>query len=395
MRRRLVVHALWALVAPALIGAYAFSGARLAWTASSDPKTPRQPWAFALAGPTPAGITSGVALVSYTVSHDHASSARQAIADGNRLIARLPTGYRLAAGVGARRIAVREQGGVFYVCALARALQGPVPSTTTPVECAAGPLPLRFADVAWTSGRTLAAAANPARYREARAMGTAAGGPSTRTVAALAIDWLGRLGHGRSGAAFALLLAAGLLGIVAFALRAPRRRAARAAWSGALGCAVALVAVDVGARVVCGPACPRFGIGDGIVNLSLGGAQLHRNMSIWGDEGPLVELVVLLAVSCAVVVALRRGNRLLMFAAAVTLLGTATNLGEVTLRAYDTDYLWVGNGLRMTPFNLGDVYELGGGVLMAYCCLRTIVAAPPVPLRLRLPHADAERAASS
>jgi hypothetical protein len=38
----------------------------------------------------------------------------------------------------------------------------------------------------------------------------------------------------------------------------------------------------------------------------------------------------------------------------------------------------------MTPFNLGDVYEFGGGVLMAYCCLRTIAAAPPAGAFVRL-----------
>ena len=34
-------------------------------------------------------------------------------------------------------------------------------------------------------------------------------------------------------------------------------------------------------------------------------------------------------------------------------------------------------------FNLGDAYEFGGGVLMAYCCLRTIVTAPRAPALVR------------
>lgn len=385
MSRRLLVHVLWALVAPAVIGAYAFAGARVAWTTSAETRTPSQPWAYALSGPTPSGITSAVALVSYAVAHDHAATAAQAVADGNRLIARVPTGYRLARRVGPDLIAVREHGGVFYVCARAGTLPSPVASLGSPVECAVGPLPVRFANVAWTSGRSLAAAADPARYRSVRSVSAPGVGPSTRTIAALALGWLSRLGHGRSGAGFALVLAAALLGVVVFALRSPRRRATGMAWPRALGCAVALVALDVGARLTCGPACPRFGISGGIVDVSLGGAQLHRHISVWGDEGPLVEVVVVAAVACAVVVALRRANRLLMFAAALTLLGTVTNLGEVALRAYDTDYLWFGNELLMTPFNLGDLYELGGGVLMAYCCLRTIVSAPPSRALVRVP----------
>jgi hypothetical protein len=79
------------------------------------------------------------------------------------------------------------------------------------------------------------------------------------------------------------------------------------------------------------------------------------------------------------VVAVRASNRLLLFAAALVLLGTLTNLGEVAVRAYDTDYLWFGSALRTTPFNLGDAYEFGGGVLMAYCCLRTVASAPRPP----------------
>jgi lipoprotein signal peptidase len=96
-----------------------------------------------------------------------------------------------------------------------------------------------------------------------------------------------------------------------------------------------------------------------------------------------VELVVLLAVACAAVVAVRASNRLLLFAAALVLLGTLTNLGEVAVRAYDADYLWFGSAMRTSPFNLGDAYEFGGGVLMAYCCLRTIVTAPRAPAFVR------------
>jgi lipoprotein signal peptidase len=92
-----------------------------------------------------------------------------------------------------------------------------------------------------------------------------------------------------------------------------------------------------------------------------------------------VELVVVLAVACAVVVAWRRSSPLLMCAAALMLLGILTNLGETAVRGYDTDYLWFGSAMRTTPFNLGDVYELCGGVVMAYCCLRAIMAAPRAP----------------
>jgi hypothetical protein len=201
---------------------------------------------------------------------------------------------------------------------------------------------------------------------------TVGAAPSTT----LAIDWLSHLGHGRSGAGFALLLAAVLLAVVGFALRSPHRPTARMRWPRALAAAVALVALDIGARVACGPTFPRFTLGDGLIDVSLGGAELHRHVSMWGDEGPAVELLLGLAVVCAGVVAVRRSSRILMFAAALTLLGTVTNLAEVALRAYDTDYLWFGNAFLMTPFNLGDVYEFGGGVLMACCCLRAILAAP-------------------
>jgi hypothetical protein len=379
--RRLLVYGLWALVTPALIGAYAFTGARITWTASADGQTPPQPWAFALTGP-PSGITSAVALTSYTVAHDHVESAREAIAAGNRLIASVPTGYRLSSRLGGNRIAVRERDGVFYVCARADVFEGVWRSQKSLVECAAGPLPLRFADVAWTSGHSLAAAASPVRYREARAAGIASRNPSTRTIAALATDWLSRLGHGRSGAGIDLVLAAALLAVAAFALRSPRRPA-RMGWRGALAGAVTLVALDGAARVACGPGSARLGIHVGLLDVTMGGAQLHRNMSVWGDEGPIVELVVVLAVACAAVVALRRASPLLMFAAALMLLGTLTNLGEVAVRGYDTDYLWLGSAVRTTPFNLGDLYEFCGGLVAAYCCLRTIVSAPRAPALAR------------
>jgi hypothetical protein len=381
VRRRLLVYGLWALVAPVLIGAYAFTGARITWTASADAKTPPQPWAFALAGP-PAGITSAVALTSYTVAHDHVKTAREAIAVGNRLIASVPTRYRLSSRLGGNRIAVRERDGVFYICARADVFQGVWRSERSLVECAAGPLPVRFADVAWTSGRSLAAAASPARYRAARAADVARREPSTRTIAALATDWLSRLGHGRSGAGIDLVLAAALLCVAAVALRSPRRPA-RVGWRGALAGAVALVALDAAARVACGPASPRLGLHAGILDVTVGGAQLHGHMSVWGDEGPLVELVVVLAAACAAVVALRRASPLLMLAAALMLLGTLTNLGEVAIRGHDTDYLWLGSAVRTTPFNLGDVYEFCGGLVTAYCCLRTIVSAPRAPALAR------------
>ena len=382
MRRRLLVYAVWALVAPALIGAYAFSGARGAWAATPGAQAPSQSWAFALTAP-PAGITSAVALTSYAVAHDHARNAHQVVAAGNRLIAQVPTGYRLSSRLGLGRVAVRERGGVFFICVRTDVLEGVRQPRRSLVECAAGPLPLRFANVAWTSGRTIAAATRPAVYRTARQAGGTGTNPPAHAIAGLAVDWVSRLGHGRSGAWVDLALALGLLGAAALALRCPRRRPCRVPWRGAVAGALALVALDVAARVICGPACPRVGIRAGIVDVGLGGAHLHRHMSMWGDEGPYVELVVLLAVACAAVVAVRRSNRLLLFAAALVLLGTLTNLGEVAVRAYDTDYLWFGSALRTTPFNLGDAYEFGGGVLMAYCCLRTIVTAPHVPALVR------------
>jgi len=378
VRRRLLVYGVWALVAPALVGAYAFSGARGAWAATSGTRAPSQPWAFALTAP-PAAITSAVALTSYAVAHDHARNAREVVAAGNRLIAQLPTGYRLGGRLGLGRIAVRKRGGVFFVCVRTAVLEGVRQPPRNLVECAAGPLPLRFADVAWTSGRTLASATRPALYRTARQAGGAGTNPPARAIAGLAVDWVSRLGHGRSGAWVDLALALGLLGAAALALRCPRRRPRRIPWRGAVAGALVLVALDVAARAVCGPACPRVGISAGIVDVGLGGAHLHRHMSMWGDEGPLVELVVLLAVACAAVVAVRGSNRLLLFAAALVLLGTLTNLGEVAVRSYDTDYLWFGSALRTTPFNLGDAYEFGGGVLMAYCCLRTVASAPRPP----------------
>jgi hypothetical protein len=378
VRHRLLVYGLWALVAPALIGAYAFSGARITWTSTPAAKVPPQPWAFALTGP-PSGITSAVALTSYTVAHDHVHTAREVIAAGNRMIRSVPTRYRLGSRIGPGRIAVRERDGVFYVCARENVFQGVWRSPGSLIECAAGPLPVRFADVAWTSGRTLAAAISPARYRAARSAQFARRAPSTRTMAALATDWLSRLGHGQSGAVVDVVLAAALLGVAALALRAPRRRRPRTAWRGALAAAVPLVGLDIAARVACGPASSRFGIRAGLLNVFVGGAQLHRHISVWGDEGPLVELVVVLAIACAAVVALRRSNPILMCAAALVLLGILTNVAEVAVRGYDTDYLWLGSTVRTTPFNLGDAYEFWGGVVMAYCCLRTIVTAPRTP----------------
>jgi len=38
-------------------------------------------------------------------------------------------------------------------------------------------------------------------------------------------------------------------------------------------------------------------------------------VSVWGNEGPLVELVVVLAVACAALVALRRASPVLMLSA--------------------------------------------------------------------------------
>jgi hypothetical protein len=377
VRRRLVVYGLWALVAPALIGAYAFSGARITWTSTAAAKTPPQPWAFALTGP-PAGITSAVALTSYTVAHDHAKTAQEVIAAGNRMIASVPTRYRLGSRIGPGRIAVRERDGVFYVCARETVFETVWRSTGSLIECAAGPLPVRFADVSWTSGRTLAAATSPSRYRTARKMNVRRE-PSTETIAALAMDWLSRLGHGQSGAVVDVVLAAALLSVSALALRSPRRRRSRPAWRAALAAAVPLVALDIAARVACGPASARFGIRAGPLDVLVGAAQLHRNISVWGDEGPVVELVVVVAIACAVVVALRRSNPILLCAAALMLLGILTNLGEVAARGYDTDYLWFGSAVRTTPFNLGDGYEFCGGVVMAYCCLRAIVAPPGTP----------------
>lgn len=394
MRRRLLVYGLWALVAPALVGAYAFTGARVTWTETAAAKTPPHPWAFALTSP-PAGITSAVALTSYTVAHDHVKTARQAIAAGNRLIASVPTRYRLASRVGPGRIAVRKRGGVFFVCARSDVFQGVSRSQTSLIECAAGPLPLRFADVAWTSGPSLAAATSPSRYRAARATDVVHREPSTRTIAALAVDWLSRLGHGRSGVIVDVVLAAALLGVAALALWSPRRRRSGTGWRGALAAPVALVALDVAARLACGPASPKFGLRAGVLDVCVGGAQLHRHVGIWGDEGPWVQLVMVLAIACAAVVALRRSSPLLMFAAALMLLGTLTNLGEVALRGYDTDYLWFGSAVRTTPFNLGDAYELWAGVVMAYCCLRAITASPRAPTLGQVPGVEPveERAA--
>jgi hypothetical protein len=376
MTRRLLVYGLWALVAPAVIGAYAFTGAWVTWTAGAGVRKAPAPWAFALSGPAAAGITSAVALVSYSVGHDHAGSARRAIADGNRLIADVPTGYRLGRSIAPHRIAVREHDGIFFVCARSDTSRSRLRSQRPAVECAAGPLPLRVSEVVWTSGRSLTAATRTAGYRRARAAGGAAASPSTRTVAALAVGWLGRLGHGRSGTGFAFVLAAALLAVAALALHSPGRRRGRRVWRGASAGAAALAVLDVGARLVCGPSSPRAALDAGIVDVWIGGAVQHRHVSMWGDEGPVVELLVVLAVACAGVVAVRRSNRMLMFAAALTLLGTVTNLAEVALRTYDTDYLWFGNGVLMSPFNLGDVYELGGGVVMAYYCLRTIATGP-------------------
>src|SRR4029079_16842111 len=84
---------------------------------------PSQPWAFALTAP-PAGITSAVALTSYAVAHDHARNAREVVAAGNRLIAQVPTGYRLGGRLGLGRIAVRKRGGVFFVCVRTAVLEG-------------------------------------------------------------------------------------------------------------------------------------------------------------------------------------------------------------------------------------------------------------------------------
>jgi hypothetical protein len=120
VRRRLLAYGLWALVVPALVGAYAFSGARVTWTSTAAARTPPQPWAFALTGP-PSGITSAVALTSYTVAHDHVRNAGEAIAAGNRLIANVPTRYRLARRAGPGRIAVHERDGVFYIASPSQA----------------------------------------------------------------------------------------------------------------------------------------------------------------------------------------------------------------------------------------------------------------------------------
>ena len=44
------------------------------------------------------------------------------------------------------------------------------------------------------------------------------------------------------------------------------------------------------------------------------------------------------------------------------------------------------------PTNLGDVYEFCGGLVTAYCCLRTIVSAPRAPALAR-PWATGPRSA--
>jgi len=198
VRRRLLVYGVWALVAPALIGAYALSGARGAWAATPGTQAPSQSWAFVLTAP-PAGLTSAFALTSYAVGHDHARNAHEAVVAGNRLIAQVPTGYRLTRRLGLGRVAVRERDGVYFIYVRTDVFEGVRQPRRDLVECAAGPLPLRFANVAWTSGRTLAAATRPAVYRAARQATGAATNPTPHAIAGLAVDWVSRLGHGRSG----------------------------------------------------------------------------------------------------------------------------------------------------------------------------------------------------
>jgi hypothetical protein len=397
VRRRLLAYSLWVLVAPTAVACYAFVGARVDWAASAEaPPATAHPWALSLTGATPRGASSAVALVSYAVGHDHARTAAQVIRHGNRLIAHKPTGYRLAHRLGPHLIAVRARRGRFIVCQRTGVFGGVVDQTRSVVECAITPLPLRFRGVVWTSGATVADAASDRRYREARALEAVPAAPSTRTIAALGIDWIGNLGHGPAGAGFALVLVLMLLGATVSCLHlTPRPPVARHALRGAVP-AVLLVAADAGARIGFRQGGGSIGIHAGMVDAAVGRASLHRGVAVWGNEGPLVAALLGLAVGCAAVIAVRSANRALMFAAAVTLLGTLTNWAEVAVRGYDTDYLWLGSALRTTPFNLGDLYEFAGGIAIACLSLRIIAASAqgsrPRVLAARAPSPPPRRA---
>ncbi|HEY0387893.1 MAG TPA: hypothetical protein VGC71_05610 [Gaiellales bacterium] len=392
---RLLVVAAWALLAPAALAWYAFTGARVDWAAKADlTDTPPNAWAFGLVAPMPHGASSALALVSYVVEHDRGAPAAAVIERGNRQLGAAPTGYRLAGRPGPHRIAVVRRRGVYFVCTTVALRPAPASPEAEQVQCAGIHPPLRYSGVVWTSGATLAAATGGPAYRAAAAAQSASPQPSPGTVAALAVDWTTHLGHGSQGGGAALVLALTLLAASGLAwLRRPTVARSRLRSPLPVAAIAAAVLVDVACRWLLTPGTPSADVPVPLVGVALGDASLHGDIGIWGNEGPLAAAVITLAVALAAATAVRVGSRLLLVAAALTVLGMLTNWGEVALRGYDTDYVWFGSAVRMTPFNLGDLYEFGGGLLVTWCCLRLVTGeaipmSPSPPLAEREPPRD-------
>lgn len=166
------------------------------------------------------------------------------------------------------------------------------------------------------------------------------------------------------------LLTTLLLGILVVPNNHSWRRRLCVGLAAAGGCAL----LDVACRWLLGPSSSRLGVGNGALEFFLGNASLHRHVGVWGDEGAPTIALLAFAVVLSIALAVRTSSRMLIFAAALTLLGTATNMVEVSLHGYDTDYLRFAatSGFH---YNLGDVYEFEGALLMAWCALHIIATA--------------------
>ncbi len=167
------------------------------------------------------------------------------------------------------------------------------------------------------------------------------------------------------------MLSSALLTTLLFGIMAvPRNHRWRSRLCIGLAAAGGCALLDIACRWLFGPTSPRLGVGNGPLGFFLGDASLHRHLSVWGDEGATT-VAFPFAVLVSIALAVRTSSRMLIFAAALTLLGTATNMAGVVLHGYDTDYLRFA-AAGGAQYNFGDVYEFEGALLMAWCTLRMV-----------------------
>jgi hypothetical protein len=301
--------------------------------------------------------------MSYVVEHEHLTGIERIVAAGNRILAGKPSGYRLASRLSAHRVILRRLGRLYLIC-------GENTATGSGVICAATVLPVNAAPVVWAGGANLRQAVRLARI-SVRQTPSPAGLPSLPTIVAMGIDWMSAIGF--SGAP--VVLAGALLALVtAAALASWRRERRRGFLFPAMPAVPGLVAIDLALRLHLRPhgGVQHLVSGAGAFNVALGGSVLHRSVAVWGDEGRTASVLLALATAVAVVLAARLGHRLLFFATCLAAAGTLTNTLEKATRGYATDYLWLGSIVHTTPFNLGDVYEFAGFVMVALCAARLI-----------------------